>query len=187
MLLSICNLVIKGLLQTQKDGTSKLMSFVDEQKMYRLYERFILEYYRKHYPSVSANAEQIPWQLDDGMNDLLPVMQSDITLRKGNRVLIIDAKYYAHTTRTQYNTHKLFSANLYQIFTYIKNKECELKHQEHTVSGLLLYARTDEQIQPNNTYFMSGNRIDVRTLDLNCDFRIVKEQLDCIVEDFFDR
>lgn len=60
MLLSICNLVIKGLLQTQKDGTSKLMSFVDEQKMYRLYERFILEYYRKHYPSVSANAEQIP-------------------------------------------------------------------------------------------------------------------------------
>lgn len=187
MLLSICNLVINGLLQTQKDGTSKLMSFVDEQKMYRLYERFILEYYRKHYPSASANAEQIPWQLDDGMNDLLPVMQSDITLRKGNRVLIIDAKYYAHTTRTQYNTHKLFSADLYQIFTYVKNKECELKHQEHTVSGLLLYARTDEQIQPNNTYFMSGNRIDVRTLDLNGDFRIVKEQLDCIVEDFFDR
>ena len=93
LLLSICNLVIEGLLQTQQDGTSKLMNFIDEQRMCRLYEKFILEYYRKHYPSISVNAEQIPWQLDDEMSDMLPVMQTDIMLRKGNQVLIIDAKY----------------------------------------------------------------------------------------------
>lgn len=185
LLLSICNLVVSGLLQTQKDGTSKLMNFIDEQRMCRLYEKFILEYYRKHYPFIAENSEQISWQLDDGRCDMLPVMQSDIMLRKGNQVLIIDAKYYTYTMQSQYDTRKLHSANLYQIFTYVKNKEHELKDTEHRVSGLLLYARTDEEIQPNNTYFMSGNRIDVKTLDLNCDFNEITTQLDSIVKDFF--
>lgn len=186
LLLSICNLVIKGLLHTQQDGTTKLMNFLDEQKMCRLYEKFILEYYRKHYPSLSANAEQIPWQLDDGVNDMLPAMQSDITLKKGNTVLIIDAKYYTDTTQSQYGKHTLHSANLYQIFTYVKNKEHALMDKVHTVSGMLLYARTDEEIQPNNTYSMSGNRIDVRTLNLDCEFNIIKEQLDSIAKEFFE-
>lgn len=186
LLLSICNLIIKGLLQTQQDGTSKLMDFLDEQRISRLYEKFILDYYRKHYPSISANAEQISWQLDDDVSDMLPIMQSDIMLKKGTQVLIIDAKYYTHTTQNNFDTHTLNSANLYQIFTYVKNKEYELRENQHKVSGMLLYARTDEEIQPNNTYYMSGNRIDVKTLNLDCDFSVIKEQLDAIVKDFFD-
>ena len=47
MLISICYLVIKGLLQTNSDGSVKLMDFIDEQRMCRLYEKFILEYYKK--------------------------------------------------------------------------------------------------------------------------------------------
>lgn len=102
-----------------------------------------------------------------------------------NTVLIIDAKYYSHTTQSRFDTHTLHSANLYQVFTYVKNKEYELREKAHKVSGMLLYARTDEEVQPNNTYYMSGNRIDVKTLDLNCDFSVIKEQLDSIVKDFF--
>lgn len=40
MLVSICYLVIKGLLQTNSDGTTRLMDFLDEQHMCRLYEKF---------------------------------------------------------------------------------------------------------------------------------------------------
>ncbi|MCF0141525.1 MAG: 5-methylcytosine-specific restriction endonuclease system specificity protein McrC, partial [Mogibacterium sp.] len=65
MLISICYLVIKGLIQTNADGTSKLMDFLDEQRMCRLYERFILEYYRKEHPELNATASQIQWQLDE--------------------------------------------------------------------------------------------------------------------------
>ena len=78
------------------------MNFLDEQNECRLYEKFILEYYRKHFPQISANAEQIPWQLDDGVKDMLPIMQSDIMLKKGDNVLIIDAKYYSHTTQSRF-------------------------------------------------------------------------------------
>ena len=185
MLSGICYLIIKGLLQTQSDGTTKLMDFLDEQRMHRLYEKFILEYYRKEYPQITANASQIPWQLDDDMGAMLPVMQTDIMLSYGEKTLIIDAKYYAHTTQLQYDKHTLHSGNVYQIFTYVKNKEAELADRPHEVSGMLLYAKSDEDIYPENEYWMSGNRIEVRTLNLDGDFSMIKAQLDGIVQKYF--
>lgn len=185
MLISICYLVIKGLLQTNSDGSTKLMDFIDEQRMCRLYEKFILAYYRKERPDIKANASQILWQLDDDMSAMLPVMQTDIMLSKDYKVLIIDAKYYAKTTQIQYNVNKLHSGNLYQIFTYVKNKEIELCKVAHEVSGMLLYAKTDEIVLPNNTYKMSGNKISVQTLDLDCDFSQIASQLDAIAAFYF--
>ena len=184
MLIAICYLVVKGLLQTQADGTARLMDFVDEQRMCRLYEKFVLEYYRREHPQIAANASQIPWQLDDGMNDMLPVMQSDIMLSHGEKTLIIDAKYYARSTQTRYDKTTLHSGNIYQIFTYVKNKEAELAGQPHEVSGMLLYAKTDEDTFPGHEYRMSGNKIEVRVLNLDCDFEIIKSQLDEIVEKY---
>lgn len=185
MLISICYLVVKGLLQTQSDGSTKLMDFLDEQRMHRLYERFILEYFRREFPQISANASQIPWQLDDESSAMLPVMQTDIMLTYGSKILIIDAKYYSHTTQIQFDKHTIHSGNLYQIFTYVKNKEAELADRPHEVSGMLLYAKTDEEIYPENEYRMSGNKIEVRTLDLDRDFDAIKVQLDGIAEKYF--
>ena len=112
-------------------------------------------------------------------------MQSDIMLTRGNEVLIIDAKYYTHTTQAQYDVHTLHSGNLYQIFTYVKNKAAEFGNEPHQVSGMLLYAATDEAIQPDNRYRMSGNQISVKTLDLNKNFSEISAQLNRIVEDHF--
>ena len=52
LLISVCYLVVKGLLQTNSDGSIRLMDFLDEQRMHRLYEKFILEYYRKEFPEI---------------------------------------------------------------------------------------------------------------------------------------
>ena len=184
MLIGMCYLVYKGLLTTQNNGTTKLMDFFDGQRMCRLYEKFLLEYFRKEHPELTANASQIAWQLDDTENQMLPRMQTDIMLSKNNNILIIDAKYYSHMTQQQYGIHTLHSNNLYQIFTYVKNKEFELRNYEHTVSGMLLYAQTDEDIIPNNTYHMSGNQISVLALDLNQDFSKISRTLDDIAKNF---
>ena len=184
MLVSICYLVVKGLLQTQSDGTTKLMDFLDEQRMHRLYEKFILEYYRREFPQITANASRIDWQLDDDVSAMLPIMQNDIMLSYSGKTLIIDAKYYTHSTQIQYDKHTLHSSNMYQIFTYVKNKEAELAEEPHEVSGMLLYAKTDEEVYPENEYRMSGNKIEVRTLDLDGDFAMIRDQLDGIVEKY---
>ena len=177
MLLHICHMVVDGMLFTTKKGECRLASFLDEQRMCRLYEKFILEYYRAHHPEYHANATQIAWNIDSGTTEFLPVMQTDITLRYQDRVLIIDAKYYTHTMQEQFDKYTIHSQNLYQIFTYVKNMD---KQSTGKVSGMLLYAKTEEQMTPNADFFMDGNQISVKTLDLNQDFEKIKEQLEMI-------
>lgn len=79
-------------------------------------ETKLVEIYSKHYLELRVSASQIPWDVDDGIRTMLPFMQSDIHLQKDNTVLIIDAKYYSHTTQTQYDKHTLHSNNMYQFF-----------------------------------------------------------------------
>lgn len=187
MLMAVCWLVVKGLLQTQSDGSVRLMDFFDEQRMSRLYEKFILEYYRKEHPHLHASASFIDWALDDGISDGLPAMRSDITLSARGRVLIIDAKYYASTMQSNFEKRTVHSGNLYQIFAYVKNKQVALERlgEGTEVAGMLLYAATDEEIQPDFTYRMSGNRIGATTLDLDLPFEQIRAQLDGIAEEYF--
>ena len=185
MLIAISYLVVKGLIQTQSNGNMKLMDFLDESRMHSLYERFIREYYRREFPQIKVSAAQIPWQLDNDMRDMLPTMQTDIMLEAAGKVLIIDAKYYAHATQSQYGGFSQHSGNLYQIFTYVKNKAAPMTSPQD-VSGMLLYAKTDEEVDINKDYQMGGNRISVRTLDLGGEFSLIKAELDHIAEEYFE-
>ena len=184
LLLSICNFIVKGLLLSKNNGLRKIIHYTESQ-MHRLYEKFILEYYKKEFAGLKVSSSQIDWVLDDDNRFQLPNMQSDIMISKDNTVLIIDAKYYQNNMQSQHNHITIHSHNLYQIFTYVKNKELSIKEKHRKVSGMLLYAKTDSQIQPNNTYLMSGNKISVRTLDLNCDFNAIKTQLNTIIDEYF--
>jgi 5-methylcytosine-specific restriction enzyme subunit McrC len=186
MLLNICYLVIKGILMTQKDGTRKLAYYVDDQRMHRLYERFVLEYYRRHYPQLNASAAYIEWDAEYGDIKYLPIMKSDITLRYKNKTIIIDTKYYSRTMQTNslFDNRTFHSHNLYQIFAYVKNMDLD---NSGNVSGILLYAKTDEEIVPDNDYIISGNRISVKTLDLNTDFSNIANQLNAIAERIFQK
>lgn len=181
MIIAICQLVIKGLLQTTADGSTRIMDYADDQTMAKLYEKFILGYFQREHPDIKAYSPQIAWQVTDGYRTLLPTMQSDIVIsnKRTRKTLIIDAKFYSHNMQMKapYMTQTLHSGNLYQIFTYVKNWNAA---PDETVSGMLLYARTDDAVQPDNDYQMSGNQISVKTLDLNNDFSVIANTLDLI-------
>lgn len=180
-LINFCLFALKGLLQTQTEGANKTQTFMDEQSMCRLYEKFILNYFRKEHPKIRASSEQINWALAGERSVFLPIMQSDITLRRGNKTLIIDAKYYNKNLQTRYqNSYKIHSNNLYQIYTYVDNYRKQ--HLDEEVTGMLLYAQTNANIQPNACFPLRDVPIEVRTLDLNLDFRDIASQLDTIAE-----
>lgn len=82
----------------------------------------------------------------------------------------------------QFEKFSIHSGNLYQIFTYVKNKDT---NNEGKVSGMLLYAKTEEEVAPDMDAIFSGNRIMVKTIDLNLPFDIIKDQLNKII-DLFD-
>ena len=186
MLLNVCRLVLEGMLQTTEDGKYRMAAFSDEH-MARLYEKFILEYYRQHHPHLKASAAQVKWDLDNQTDPtairFLPTMQTDIMLCNGDRTLIIDAKYYGHTMQVHHDSCSVHSANLYQIFTYVKNQEAA---QNGPVAGMLLYAKTEEAIAPDFTFGITGNQISVKTLDLNKPFALIAKQLDDIAKTHFD-
>lgn len=186
MLINVCYFVLDGLLYSDKKGHYKVASFLDEQKMHHLYEKFILKYYQYHYDKVlSVGARQIDWALEEGVVEFLPTMQTDIALTDKNKALIIDAKFYSHTmqTKAQYDKLTFHSHNMYQIFTYVKNLD---PYCSGNVSGMLLYAKTDETVTPNNSFRISGNEISVKTLDLNREFNEIAKQLDGIVRKYFN-
>lgn len=185
LLINICWLLHKGLLQTTDDGAVALSKFiVDEEILHRLFEKFVLEYYKKEHSEYSTTAAFINWDLpEESEKLLLPMMKSDITLCSDIKTLIIDTKFYHSTLQHNqlYGSDSINSANLYQIYTYVKNRDSD---KSGNVSGVLLYAKTDEALTPNNEYMIGGNRFGVKTLDLNCEWNMIKKQLDELAERF---
>ncbi len=166
MLINICRLVADGLLLTNESGTYRLARWLNDEHMARLYERFVLSYYRKEHPKLNPRAAIIKWDLADGADSAyLPMLKSDITLTRGDRTLIIDTKWYTQTMQmnAQYGSITFRSQHLYQILAYVKNADTAATGN---VAGVLLYAKTDEGVTPNHDVIIGGSRISLKTLDL---------------------
>ena len=182
MLVYICYFIVKEWLMTTEEGNFKMREFSDEH-MNRLFEKFVLEYYKKHHPEFKPCAAQIDWNIEKEQStiNILPIMQTDILLTMKERVLIIDTKYYSRSMQKQYNKASIHSQNLYQMHTYVTEYDEEHKGN---VDGMLLYAKTQEDIVPDGQMkHKDGNIIYFRTLDLNQRFSMICEKLDSLIED----
>ena len=210
IMLAVCRLLLEGMLLTTEPGANRLFTFQEirglselekkerTKKLAKLFETFVRKYYAREYrqfPGFSSTDETMIWQEDNGYVEYLPKMHTDITLTYGRKILIIDTKYYQNTLERNKETGNTFLSpdNLYQIFAYVKNKEAFLtKREKETnpnaqktppfeVSGMLLYARTQEPKQPDNVYSFMGSKISVKSLNLNADFQNIRRQLNDIV------
>ena len=178
----ICAYVINRTLIDPNKEKQKLMMF-SEENFNRLYEKFVLEYYRRHHPELKANADVIDWNFDTAQSigwEYLPKMITDITLHKGEKTLIIDTKFYSQILRSKFDKYTYNSNNFYQISAYIANMDV---HHTGNVSGMLLYAQTDNESIPDSEFQIRGSasKIYVRTLDLNQDFANIRERLEDII------
>lgn len=181
-LITICQFLYQELLLSEGNLVHQ-KSIMDEQKLSSIYEKFVYSFYQRE-TDYKVSHPQIPWNLNNGFSDALPAMQTDIVLKKDNKTLIIDTKYYRENMAARYEggAKKQKSNNLYQIFTYVNNwnpKENEI------VGGMLLYAKTTSNEQPNHHYQINGNRISVLTLDLNQDFTAIKTDLLKYADEYF--
>ena len=186
MLLDICKFLYDASVYTTEKGIHKRQKYDYEKTLHSIYEKFLLEYFKHHYPQYIVHAPYIRWSLDDGYeSDFLPAMKSDIIIsdKETKDTLIIDAKFYTKSmSNGKYGeSAKLHSHNLYQIYTYVKNEQF---YSSGKVSGILLYAKTDEDITPNGTYSFDNSKIMAKSLDLNQDFEDIKLFLNSIIENW---
>ena len=183
LLMSVCRIICENMLHSTEDGDVRLVSF-SEENLNKLYEKFILNYCIKHYPKLKPASSEIKWAIS-GATGMLLKMQSDIMLTSDNRKLNIDAKFYSKSTQKYFDKDSFHSHNLYQIFTYVKN---EAVNYSGNVSGMLLYAKTKNDLIPNDgaSYDMNGNVITVKSLDLSGDFESITKQLDEITKSYIN-
>lgn len=178
MLHSLCYFLLQSRLLTTEGGNVRMERFSDAH-MNLLFQRFVMEYYKKKHPEYKAQAKQIKWDLCENESvsaSMLPIMQTDITLAVGDRMLIIDTKYYGQTVQENMGKISIHSPNLYQIHTYVTNED---KYHTGLVDGMLLYARSSSDIQPDAQFKNhDGNIFMVKTVDLSQDFKVIEKQLE---------
>lgn len=182
LLHGVCWMVVEGLMQRESEGGITLASWLGEEAENRLYERFLLRYYQRHYPALKPSSPHISWDLSGDVwgEEQLPIMRSDVVLANGSSALVIDAKYYRSTMqRSPFGKATLHSGHLYQLLSYVINFA---RNSGREVSGLLLYAKTNEEVSPDFSASISGHRIAAKTLNLDAPWREVQEQLDAVVE-----
>ena len=181
-LLNICELVRESWLVDERSGQYKFRDFIrDERRMAHLFEEFIRNFYKSERPDLESRKEIIYWtaqSLTDPSLKLLPTMETDISVRSPDKTLIIDAKYYSKTLSSYYDSQSIHSANLYQIFAYLKNLEVR-GGNDARAEGMLLYPVVDRPIREE--YEMHGHKIRICTIDLSQDWRDIRSDLLALV------
>lgn len=176
----LCELILKGLIVSDKKGNEQFKEFLDETALHRIYENFIKEYFKNHY---NLNAGSRTLSLTDEAVEYIGMMKTDITLETDDRMLIIDAKFYNHILNPgRFVGSQIISMNnIYQINTYVEN---QLLKSGKKVSGMLLYAQTIDEPIININVPINEKNIMIKTLDLNQDWKHISETLDDIAIKF---
>lgn len=173
LIMNLCELISDGLILKEENGKNSFATFIKDNAMAKLYEKFVFNFYKYELRDVRTSSSIIKWKLDEIPSDnLLPNMETDIELEGTGGKIIIDTKYYANAlVKNNFSeTKKLISSNLYQIFAYVKNTE-----YNGEVSGMLLYPTVAYDL--DQKYKMSGNNIFVKTVNLGEDFDKIKSRL----------
>ena len=147
--LHICRLIVENILPAEKPGEWQFIDFTrDERKMRTLFEKFIFNFYRLE-TGFKVRSEHIRWKFSGystGSEIFLPRMITDITLESPLDKTIIDAKFYRETLAEYRGGHKIRSANLYQLFSYLLNQRDPNDPRTETARGILLYPATAENM-----------------------------------------
>lgn len=181
-ILNICHLIHENSLLSEKTGDWHFTDFLrDERKMNQLFEAFLRNFYAIEQKEFKVRRENINWQFlsDDNQNlQFLPLMQTDITLENENAKIIIDAKFYKETLKTNYGSEKINSANLYQIFSYLINQQ-RRDEKTYKTAGILLYPTI---VQEYDLHFQfQRHHIFIKTVNLNNDWRTIEKRLKQII------
>jgi 5-methylcytosine-specific restriction enzyme subunit McrC len=174
LIMDVCYLIFKGLLVNEGEGSLKFATFIEDRQMSSLYEKFALNFYKAECSAeVDAKSELIEWDLTGGAAlSLLPKMKTDISLysKKSSKLLIVDTKFYPNALQANFDHRTFISSHMYQIYSYVQNSNFNGE-----VSGMLLYPTVDYSL--DNYAVISGNKFYMKTLNLNQEFNLIKQEL----------
>lgn len=175
-LLRICELIVDSILPTEDPGERKFRSLL-ENNMPKVFESFVRNFYKHHYPEYQPKAMTLMWQnvmAAQEAKDYLPQLVTDVSLIIGDRIVVIDTKYYKECLQQHFDKSTIHSAHLFQIYSYLINIHT-LYSGERNCHGILLYPTVLDDIEL--CYNIMGFPISVVTLNLNQHWQNIEEDL----------
>lgn len=183
-IVDVCRYLYEQLLFDETSQSQLMKELQDEQRLSSLFEEFVYAFFKRE-TAYKVTRPHIKWQVNDEFTDALPNMETDIVLQQEDKTLIIDTKFYKNNMVTRFDggEPRHISGNLYQIFTYVHNWEST---PDEEIAGMLLYAKTSAQTQPEHAYWIKGKQIFIMSIDLENDFHDIKRNLLAYVDQFFN-
>lgn len=197
LLINIAVLIYDEMLATEEDGENTFRDFLREKQMHRVFELFILNFYKKNLDSnyYDVSAPHIEWPLDfdekvkeiwSGFNvqEKLTDRRTDISVKtkrdsKLNWQCIIDAKYYQSIFVGGYMNdydERVRTAHINQIRGYLLDS----KYEGFKV-GALIYPLVTSDLARGCLFPLRDAPVIVKTINLNRDWiDIEKDLLDFI-------
>ena len=188
-IINICKLIHNNfILDKNSDGGSGKF-FIDKNEkktMHRIYEKFVLNFYKFHYPNFKIEPKKIKWQFENNRR-FIPNMKTDITIYNKEKCLIIDTKFYKEILKEHNGKEMIRPSHLYQIYAYMNN----IKFKGN-IKGILLYAVDTKGTTLKEDYEIKDMQnknfyIEIITLDLREKWENIEKQLNEIIEEFFKK
>lgn len=190
LMLAAARLAFDLTLPTEDAGAHRLaMSHVEDDWAWKLFERAVGGLYeavlsRKGWHV--SRGEWLRWQVDarsSGMDVILPWMETDIVLERpisydsaaGRHKIVVDTKFKPILQPGRNKQPKLDSANIYQIYAYLRSQERSDDPRSLDAEGMLLYPSVYKDY--DEWALIQGHRIRFATVDLTADSGDIRRRL----------
>jgi len=146
----------------------------DEEMMSHLFERFIFNYYRLHFP-YKVERRQHKWDLIPIANSnysLIPTMNTDVEIQTSASQIIIDAKYYRDAFMRNFSKESFRSSHMYQMTSYMRKQPST----EKVTQGILMYPSNGYEFY-EQYYDKNGDILSFKTINLAKDWKEIEADL----------
>jgi len=148
-----------------REGEVRVEDPFDRKTMNRAFEAFVRKGLKEKVGSrVQVKRTRFHWNpLESARSPIVPIMETDVTLRGQERCVVVDAKYYKNPLVDHpRGGRKLRSGHLYQVASYVRALRSR-DPQRRTWSACLVYAMKDISFN----YWVGLGDLDLHLVGLN--------------------
>lgn len=189
LLINIAVMLYENRMVNEEDGKETFKDFYRKEQMHRVFELFILNFYKIHLDNsvYKVHAPKIYWHLksdaDDLWGDIFEIdtnpgdRRTDIVIENKTLQLqlIFDAKYYEKTFVSAHRNEdeeRIRTGHLNQVRGYVLDSD--YKGEKY---GALIYPLVTKNLYAERLIPIEGSIIGIKTLDLNTEWEEIEADL----------
>jgi 5-methylcytosine-specific restriction enzyme subunit McrC len=184
LMVAVARLALDLVLPSESPGSARVTRLERDEAVLRyIFEKAVAGFYRHEFHGQDGwrvrSQSPIDWGAEaatKGAAALLPGMIPDLILEhKSDRRIVLDTKFTNVLTARPYGGESFKSANLYQIYAYLRSQAGHGDQLRNNAEGILLYPSLDRDL--DESVIIQGHRIRFVTVNLALKASMILERL----------